>query len=271
MNKEKMSGFRKYHFYPSELKIKDKTIQLSVPVKLGLEWGVFFILAILTIVLNVSTSENDSRTTNQNHSTTISEKNEEFFSEEINKIELNQYANVNELISTYYSSYLSADLDSLKSIVVDETALYPKSTYEALGAYIESYQDINCYTLKLEENESVIVLATYETKFKGVDTLAPGTGLFYVINIDSTPIIDNTFSQNSKLDGKVNEFANNPKIVEITSDILEEYNTALESDADLKAMIEEMSHSATEENVEDTSEETPSEETPSEETAQTTE
>ena len=47
---------------------------------------------------------------------------------------------------------------------------------------------------------------------------------------------------------------------------MEEYNTALESDADLKAMIEEMSHSATEENVEDTSEETPSEET-----AQTTE
>ena len=265
MNKEKMSGFRKYHFYPSELKIKDKTIQLSVPVKLGLEWGVFFILAILTIVLNVSTSENDTRTTNQNHSTTISEKNEEFFSEEINKIELNQYANVNELISTYYSSYLSADLDSLKSIVVDETALYPKSTYEALGNYIESYQDINCYTLELEEYNSVIVLTTYQTKFKGVDTLAPGTGLFYVINIDSTPIIDNTFSQNSKLDGEVNEFANNPKIIEITSNILDEYNAALESDASLKAIIEEMSHPATE----DTSEE--STENSSEETTETIE
>lgn len=265
MNQKKMSGFRKYHFYPSELKIKDKTIQLSVPVKLGLEWGVFFILAILTIVLNVSTSENDSRTTNQNHSTTISEKNEEFFSEEINKIELNQYAGVNELISTYYSSYLSADLDSLKSIVVDETALYPKSTYEALGNYIESYQDINCYTLELEEYNSVIVLATYQTKFKGVDTLAPGTGLFYVINIDSTPIIDNTFSQNSKLDGEVNEFANNPKIIEITSNILEEYNAALESDASLKAIIEEMSHPATE----DTSEE--STENSSEETTETIE
>lgn len=258
MNKEKMSGFRKYHFYPSELKIKDKTIQLSVPVKLGLEWGVFFIIAILTIVLSVSTSDKtNSENTNLFNSTTVSEKNEDFFSEEVNKIELNQYAGVNELISTYYSSYLSADLDSLKSIVVDETALYPKSTYEALGNYIESYQDINCYTLELEEYESVIVLATYQTKFKGVDTLAPGTGLFYVININSTPIIDNTFSQNSKLDGEVNEFANNPKIIEITSQILTEYNMALESDAALKAIIEEMSRpAATEETQEDSSQDT---------------
>ena len=253
MNQEKMSGFRKFHFYPSELKVNNKTVQLSVPVKLGLEWGVFLILAILTIVLSVSTSEENTGNTNQINSTTVSEKNEEFFSEDINKIELNQYANVNELISTYYSSYLSADLDSLKSIVVDETALYPKATYEALGTYIESYQDINCYTLKPEEYGSVIVLATYETKFKDVDTLAPGTGLFYVINIDSTPIIDNTFSQNSKLDGEVNQFANNPKIIEITSAILEEYNTALESDAALKAIIEEMSHPATEETPEDAS------------------
>ena len=266
MNQKKMSGFRKYHFYPSELKFKDKTIQLSVPLKLGLQWGVFFIIAILTIVLSVSASDKkDTENTDLFNSTTVSEKNEEFFSEEINKIELNQYAGVNELISTYYSSYLSADLDSLKSIVVDETALYPKSTYEALGNYIESYQDINCYTLELEEYNSVIVLATYQTKFKGVDTLAPGTGLFYVINIDSTPIIDNTFSQNSKLDGEVNEFANNPKIIEITSNILDEYNAALESDASLKAIIEEMSHPATE----DTSEE--STENSSEETTETIE
>ena len=243
MNQENMNGFRKFHFHPSEFKVKNKTICLSVPVKLGLEWGIFLITTILTIALSVlSSDKKKSETTDLLHSTTVSEKNEDFFSEEAKKIDLNQYPAVNELISTYYLSHLSADMDSLKSIVVDETALYPKATYEALGEYIEAYQDINCYTLKLDEYDSVIVLATYQTKFKGVDTLAPGTGLFYVINLNSTPIIDNTFSQNSELDGKVNEFANNPTIIDITSSILEEYNKALESDTNLKAVIDAMSH-----------------------------
>lgn len=265
MNQEKMSGFRKFHFHPSELKVKNKTILLSVPVKLGLEWGIFLITTILTIALSVSSSDKKkSETTDLLHSTTVSEKNEDFFSEEAKKIDLNQYPAVNELISTYYLSHLSADLDSLKSIVVDETALYPKTTYEALGEFIESYQDFNCYTLKLDEYDSVIVLATYQTKFKGVDTLAPGTGLFYVININSTPIIDNTFSQNSKLDGKVNEFANNPTIIDITSGILEEYNHALESDPALKEVIENMSH----QNTKDENENSSSEENTSNDTAE---
>ena len=229
MNEEKTNGFQKYHFHTSEFKLMDKTIRVTVPVKLFLGWSVFFIIAILTIALGKSMPDTkESPNSNLDNSITTSEKNEEFFSEELDKIKLNQYASVNELISTYYSSYLSADLDSLKNIVVDETLLYPKSTYEALSNYIESYQDINCYTLDLEEQEGVIVLVTYQTKFKNIETLAPGTGLFYVININSTPVIDNTFSQNSTLDNKVNEFANNPRQVKIIEPYILENNSCFE-------------------------------------------
>ncbi len=95
------------------------------------------------------------------------------------EFEVNAYAELNELVQTYFDAYVNADFQTL------ETIAYPisdmeKSYITTMSQFYEAYQNLNCYTKHGLSKDSYIVSARFDIKFAGVETTAPSMVLFYV-------------------------------------------------------------------------------------------
>lgn len=155
---------------------------------------------------------------------------------------------ITKLITQYYGDYADGNTTDISKIA------YPMSDAEkayitVYGNFIDTYENIECYLQKGEDDKSYIVSVEESIKFKGVKTAAPALDFFYVReNSSGTWYIDNTYSrfnleyQENKLDSDVVELINNYEsgedVVAMQSNVQAQYDKVLSSDKDLKNMIE---------------------------------
>ncbi len=163
-------------------------------------------------------------------------KNEEF--------EVDAYPEVNALFDEYYSAYAAGDTDTIEKIAYPITET-EKSYIKLFSQYIESFDNIKCYTKKGIDKDEYIVSVTAETKFKDIKTGAPGLEGFY-IRKDKKGVyyIDNTYSRFNQEDttgDKVTELIAEYKEAEDFSQLEDQaqkdYEKALDSDEDLDEML----------------------------------
>lgn len=89
-------------------------------------------------------------------------------------LEVDAYPEVNALVTKYLSAWAASDVDMLEKLV------RPLDKEAELGEialnkdYIESMNNIKCYTKPGPVDDSYIVYAYYEMKFNGPETCAPG-------------------------------------------------------------------------------------------------
>lgn len=89
-------------------------------------------------------------------------------------LEVDAYPEVNALVTKYLSAWAASDVDMLATLV---QPLDKEAELEEIALnkdYIESMNNIKCYTKPGPVEDSYIVYAYYEMKFNGPDTYAPG-------------------------------------------------------------------------------------------------
>ncbi len=84
-----------------------------------------------------------------------------------------------ELINEYYQAAALGDTAKIQELVhtySQETLIY----LEKISNYIEEYRDVKCFTKAGPIENSYVVYASYETKFKDMETLVPGVSPYLV-------------------------------------------------------------------------------------------
>ncbi len=169
-------------------------------------------------------------------------------STEISEYQVDANPKVNKLIDNYYEAYAAGDLDKLQKYA------YPvsdneKSFIKMFSEYVDSYENIKCYTKKGLDNKSYLVSVYLEIKFKDVDTAAPGLDFFYVSTDDDGKLyIDNLYSQfnllnqetdlNAKIKSLIDSFELEDDVLALQTDVQQKYEAAIAADDKLKTMID---------------------------------
>lgn len=167
--------------------------------------------------------------------------------EVLEPFEVDRVKGVNELITDYYAAYASGDLETLQTYAIPVTD-NEKSFITMFSQYVQEYQDITCYTKPGHEEGAYLVSVSLKMKFEGVDTPAPGLEFFYVrTNENGDLYIDNCYSSYNRLNGEletdpviqglINTFQSDAEVVELQTQIQQEYEEALAADENLAVMV----------------------------------
>ena len=203
------------------------------------------------------------------------------------EFQVDAISEVNELISNYYSAYAAGDVTALDMLAqpISDTE---KSYIKVFSEYVESYDNLSCYT-KSGLNDGEYVVSVYlEMKFKDIVTAAPGLDFFYLRTNESGKLyIDNAYSQfnqsnmeestEADVQALINEFEQAEDVLELQAEVQQKYEQAIAADPELDKMANETIpntiaawvHSLTEAGNTDaeSSEETNGQEKPAEEDA----
>ena len=159
------------------------------------------------------------------------------------------YPEVNELITKYYKAYAKGNTKKLSKLAKPLTDM-EKSYISVFSQYVEGYQNISCYTKSGMEQGSYIVSVYLETKFKDVETVAPGLETFYVrtdletgkLYIDSLYGQFNAKMKENDVDEEVAEFLSafnkQSDVVALETEVWQKYESALAVDENLKKMVD---------------------------------
>ncbi|MCM1182988.1 MAG: SH3 domain-containing protein [Roseburia sp.] len=150
----------------------------------------------------------------------------------------NEYADVNTLMGDFYKALADGDKDTVMELrdYNDEMAII---TYDKKSEFIESYDDVTCYTKSGMEEGSYFVYVTYMVKIEGIDTKAPGLNAFYVYPDESGKLkIDGAMEQNVEASLKL--VTSQEDVVDLYTRIDVSYKEALAADEQLNAFMKEL-------------------------------
>lgn len=153
-------------------------------------------------------------------------------------LEENAHEDVNELMRTFYTALADGDIDQIKALkdYNDDTEII---TYEKKSEFIESYDNINCYTKPGMDDNSYFVYVSYDVKVKDIETKAPGLNAFYVYTSEDGSLqIDGNLEENITAAFKL--VTNQDDVVDLYNKIDVSYNEAIASDEALNSFMTEL-------------------------------
>ena len=203
--------------------------------------GALFLVLVLVLV-NCGTKKDGTQINmvNQATETTAEAETQEAF-------QVDTYEDVNALINQYFTAYAAGDVDTIAAIATPITD-NEKSYIAEYSKYVDSYENIQCYTKHGLDDKSYMVSARIDIKFSGADTPAPGLDFFYVrTQDDGSLIIDNLYSQynrrirenavDTSVQSLIEEYENSDDLIALQQEVQSKYDEALASDADLADIL----------------------------------
>ncbi len=187
-----------------------------------------------------------------------------------NKLEENSHASIDRLIEKYCGYIASGDVDGLEEIV-DVLTDGEKESIKNRASFIESFDNIVCYTKKGPVEDSYIVFVCYDMKLINIETSAPDIICLYVGPREDDVRRIHYGSIDESMQAYVAELEQDPEVQALYDDVRARYQAAQESDVTLAEFIQKISGQVAEEEEEPETEE-PQEneeesETPEEETS----
>ncbi len=157
---------------------------------------------------------------------------------------------ITELISTYYNSYASGDLDKLSGIA-QKLSDMEKDYIKMMNEHVESYGNVSCTVADGVKEGSHIVAAVYQMKLAGVDETLPGMNIFYVQTDKKGGLyINNLYSSfnrelkeqktKKKVIKLIEEFENGDVVKKLQEDVQSEYDKKVAANEDLQKKLNEM-------------------------------
>lgn len=155
------------------------------------------------------------------------------------ELSVNQNENINKLITDYFTAKKTVNMDAMSSLVSDVNQI-DREKLTAMAAYVEDYQNLNCYVIKSEDSDAYRVYVKYDIKLKNIDTLGPGLSAFYV-----TGTSDGGYAiYLSALDQNQEEFITaadkNQQIIDLKEEVADNLQKAIDQDASFKQFYEKM-------------------------------
>lgn len=172
-------------------------------------------------------------------------------------LEMNDHPSLDRLVEQYCEYIANGDVESLEGIV-DVLTDEEKQKIQSRAAFIESYDNVTCYTVDGLEEDSYIIFICYDLKLINIQTAAPGV---ICLNVSPKDENGNRYIHYTNDDEAVNayvaELEKNPDIQALYEDATARYQAALESDEMLAEFMQRISGQVEEE--EPQPEETPEE------------
>ncbi|WP_033154330.1 SH3 domain-containing protein [Pseudobutyrivibrio ruminis] len=192
--------------------------------------GIFIVMA-LVLFLGTSSGGGDSKSTSGVYKS----------------FKKNNNSELTTLINNYYTAYAEGDTDTLATLatpVSDQEISY----IAFYSQYIESFNDVQIYTKPGLTDNSYLVTTEVELKYNDIDTAAPGLDFFYVeTNEDGKLYINNiygSFNQNNniyEMDTEISDliavYIRQQDLLDLKAEVDEAYESALESDENLSALM----------------------------------
>ena len=226
------------HAGKSSVKEEVKLEKILAFVKKNILWFAIGLVVLIVLIVVFAVSGKKDATT-ESVSATDTE------TEEVYTVDAQPA--VNELITNYYTAYANGDTDTIATLA-SPISENEKSFIQMYSQYVESYQNISCYTKSGASEGDYLVSVYLEIKFEGVETLAPGLDFFYVQTAeDGSCYINNLYSQYNLLSGEqeldpqisalIAEFEDQSDVLALQTDVQNQYEEAINSDEALATMI----------------------------------
>ncbi len=206
---------------------------------------------ILLVVILVALSNKENEADQQKAAEIIEEQQAEQQEQETENVEqanslsTEEYPEINSLIQSYFTSMANNDVETLKGILA-EVLPEDEEAVKKGSEYTESYNNIICYTKPGQTENSYVVFASYEAKFVGINTTAPGLLSFYVLTKE-----DGSLYIQNKLEDDIKEYiqsivADDTEVANLFEASQKRYEQALEDDAALKEFVASLESGETE-------------------------
>ena len=181
-----------------------------------------------------------AKKTEQKKESTDSEKTDEDKSEkeDENALEKNAYPEVNALIESFYSAWGKKDIAQMKELTDNFNAT--DETKVTNATYIESYENVTVYTKKGLDEDSYVVFAAYDLKFKDIATPAPGLSELYVYKNEAGKYVIQNDDTNAEVQECIEKTRQEKDVTELIAEVEEKLNAAIASDDTLKKFEEEL-------------------------------
>lgn len=161
--------------------------------------------------------------------------------------EVDAVAGIKELITQYYTACAAGDTEAVQTYAMPVSAS-ELSHISMMSQFVESYQNIVCYTKPGLEEGSYLTSVTVELKFAGVETPAPGMEFFYVrTNAEGALYIDNIYSgynrqhkehvADAAVSALIQQFEQQKDVIELQAKVQQEYEQAVAADPNLMTMV----------------------------------
>lgn len=201
------------------------------------------VLTVILIVVLAVTAAGNGKTQDKSKE----DVKQEYVADAQDAYEVNENKELNSLISKYYELYAAGNVDELAKIATPFSDM-EKSYVQMMSGYVESYNNIDCYSKKGLEKNSYMVSATYGMKLSGAEGTVPGMEFFYVRSKeDGSFYIDNVYgtfnSQMEELEtdpevmALIDKFNNASDVKELVADFQSRYTQAIEQDENLRNAV----------------------------------
>lgn len=143
---------------------------------------------------------------------------------------------ITELIKNYYKAELELDMDTLEGLVSDIEQVN-LTKLQAQLSYMESIDNIICYTIAGDVEGTYRVYVYYDMKLRGIETSAPALSALYVtMSSDGSYIV-----YLSELDSETQDFIINSdeseEVIILKALVEERFTSVVESDEALKSFV----------------------------------
>ena len=155
------------------------------------------------------------------------------------KYEVDAYPSVNTIVTTYMDAMSqgdSAKMASLSNSLSDERRAF----FEVQAQYIGSYSDYHFYTKKGPQDNSYIVLATYNLLISGDTTKIPGLLSLYVCTDTTGALYINNEDLSDDEEAYILEIVSQDDFVKLQDEVQLEYNKIIDKDTALAARVSEL-------------------------------
>lgn len=159
-------------------------------------------------------------------------------------LEENGHPEVNALIQAFYQAAAEGDMQQLSAMAqgLDEKELI---YLEKRSAYIEEYQNLVCYTKPGLEEGSYVVYASYDMKFKDMETLVPGVSPYLVRMGEDGVYYIYEGEVDQEVDAYLTEVSLQDDVVDLYSRVQVRYDEAVAEDQELEAFLDQMTEDLT--------------------------
>lgn len=184
-----------------------------------------------------------------------------------NNLEENTHASVDRLVEDYCEYIASGDVEGLEQIV-DVLTDEEKEKIQNRASFIESFNNVTCYTKNGPVDDSYIVFVCYDMKLINIETSAPDIICLYVGPKSDEGRRIHYGDIDESMREYVAELEKDPEVQALYDDVRARYQEAQEKDETLAAFIQRINGQVAENEPQESQEgegEQPSEETPEEE------
>lgn len=155
------------------------------------------------------------------------------------KYEVDEYPNVNTICTSYMNAMSIGDSDTMASLsnaLSDERRAF----FEAQAQYISNYTDYHFYTKKGPDDNSYLVLVTYDLQIVGDSNKLPALCSLYVCTDGSGAVFINNADLSSDAEAYILALASQDDFRQLQDDVQLSYNEMLDKNPELSARVTEL-------------------------------